>query len=823
MFRRITISISPRGSVAMLCLLMALNGSQAVAQKAPECGYVYPPAVQAGHETDVALGGYDFTPDMQFFVHDDRIELSVEGKPGEFIVPDPPYWFGEKGRQTAFPIPREIPAKIRVPQGHPPGLVRWQVANANGSSATGVVLISDSREIREDRFRNQPQNLGQLPVGVSGRLERIAEVDRYQFVSSLDGPITIELFGRQLGTNFNGVITVRDSENRLIADAADTQGLDTALTFSATKDTLYTVSLHDLDFRGNRAFVYRLVVRDGPRVVTTMPAAGQRGTTQSVRFVGYGVATGAPVPETTVRTVTFPSDPTKDTVRLNLETPLGSPAVVEIPLSDLPETVHDDSLPPGQPTVRGPAELSVPAAVTSILNAAGQAVWQWSSVSGEAWTVRACSREIGTGMDLSLKILDADGKPLGENDDQPGTPDAEVSFVAPADGMYRCVVSDVSGRTGHLLSVYRLVVQRQQPDFTLSTVQQVTVPAGGKSQLKVTAIRRGGHTAAIDIDVEGLPDGITVPDDAKIPEGKNEVKIPLAAADSVRAEATFIRITGTAGEGDSLLVRTAQAPAAGNLCPRDLSAAMVARPLFTTTLKPLFAVELKDRNRQRAVHRGTTYPAPFRIKREDGFSGEVMLQMAARQSRHRQGIRGPVLVVPADAEQALYPCFMPEWLETDRTTRMVVLGVAQQKDGQGHLRYVTRPADARVTMILEGALLSVSHEAPELTVTAGEPFRIPVRIQRSAKLQTPVTVRLSVPEELHGLVECRPPVLELPVSGDHGLLTVVTQQDSRIAGDWEFRVEASTRQDDRWPVASQTTVQVQFVDAATGDIATGEE
>ena len=38
----------------------------------------------------------------------------------------------------------------------------------------------------------------------------------------------------------------------------------------------YTISLYDLDFRGNRSFVYRLSLTPGPRVVAAIPAAGLR-------------------------------------------------------------------------------------------------------------------------------------------------------------------------------------------------------------------------------------------------------------------------------------------------------------------------------------------------------------------------------------------------------------------------------------------------------------------------------------------------------------------------------------------------------------------
>ena len=793
-------------AIACAGLLSLLTANPASAQKAPELGYVFPPAIRAGAATDVRLGGYDFTPDMQFFVHDDRVALEVLGPLGDFIIPKPPYWFGEKGRSSAFPIPREIPARIVVPSDCAPGWVRWQVANANGSSATAVFYVSHGLEALEDRYRDEPQSLHELPVGVSGRLERIAEVDRYQIQGKRDGPITVELFARRHGANFNGVLEIRNARGQLIADAADTEGLDTALTFAAKVNETYTVSLHDVDFRGNRAFVYRLAITPGPRVITTIPAVGQRGESCEVEFVGYGVSSGAAKLESTTRTITFPADPLRDVLRYQLETPHGIASPIEIPLGDLRNIRlaardHDEG---------NPVNLDAPCAVTSTLGASGSPAYTWNAKKGEAWSISAQSRSIGTDLDLSLSIRDASGKQLATNDDLPGTPDAGLQFKVPADGTYTCIVSDLSGRCGQRSSVYRLTLERRESTFSLSVPQQVSFPVPGKSQLQVKATRYGGHTGEIALEVRGLPEGVTVPNDLKIPAGKNEVKIPLEAARDAASQAALIQVIGSAKVGEESVTRVATSSAAGNLCPRDDRQKQASQVLLATTLQPQYSVELIDKNRQRAVHRGTTYPAPFIIKRDEGFDGDVILQMAARQGRHRQGIRAPRITVPAGTSEALYPCFMPEWLETDRTTRMVVLGVAKQADPQGNLRYVTKTANARITMILEGALLKVSHRAGELTISAGDEFQIPIEIARSTKLPKSVSIELVIPDELVGLVQSVPAITTLAPNQNKAALKIQTVPDSRLVGRWKLHVKATALQNGKWPTVSQTEVTVQF-------------
>src|SRR5262249_53508144 len=146
-----------------------------------------------------------------------------------------------------------------------------------------------------------------LPVTVSGRLLKNEEVDRYRFAATRSGPVTCELTARRLGTNFHGVVEVRERDGRLVAEAVDTEGNDAALTFAAQGGMEYTVGVRDIDHAGDRSYVYRLTVTPGPRVLAAIPAAGRRGETRLVEFVGIGVATGAARLESVRRQETFPA------------------------------------------------------------------------------------------------------------------------------------------------------------------------------------------------------------------------------------------------------------------------------------------------------------------------------------------------------------------------------------------------------------------------------------------------------------------------------------------------------------------------------------
>ncbi len=783
-------------------VVLWLTNSPLMAQ-APSLGYVYPPGARAGETVEVTLGGYDLTRDVDYFLHDDRAKMKVSGSLTAMLVPGPPYWFGGKGRSSALPLPREITATISLPAGLSRGPIHWQVANANGSSAMAVFYVGDGPEVLESRRRDEPQQLVSLPVTVNGRLERITEVDRYTFNAGVDGPVTIDLFARRLGADFHGALQVRDAAGRLLADVADTRGRDCATTVAVRKGQRYEIRVFDLDFRGNRAFVYRLEITPGPRVVACLPSGGQPGTTAAVTLVGFGLKTGAAKLESLSRRVTFPRVANDRRWFLHrVKTAHGETPPFVLLLDDLVETVGPEA---GQP------KLGPKSAVTATLATTGETdVYLLDAKAGRSVRLEVRSGQIGTRLDPLLRVLDDKQKQLAVSDDLPGTLDAGLDFKPPADGVYRVLVSNGTGRDGTPDAVYRLTARIPDPGFALTIPVGFSVPVGGKASLNVTATRSGGFADEITLAVTGLPGGVTVPGEIKIAKGKAAAKIELVAAKTSGTDAVFVGVTGTARINGQLLTVTARSVRGGDLAARDATAHFGRRLLLTRTLAAPVKLELIDRNRQRPVHRGTTYPAEFLVKRDAGYTGTVRLRMAAKQGRHRQGINAPIFLVPTATELVRYPCFMPEWLETDRTTRMVIHAVAEQKDATGRVRHIVKAANASVTMILEGALMKLSHRAGELTVKPGSRFRVPVRVARSAKFREDAVIRLDVPRPLAGLLKAEP--VKLSASASEAMLEVTTLPDPRLVGDWDLKITATAMQDGRWPAVSQTQIAVRIVE-----------
>jgi len=429
---------------------------------------------------------------------------------------------------------------------------------------------------------------------------------------------------------------------------------------------------------------------------------------------------------------------------------------------------------------------------------------------GDVWKLAAEARALGSLLDVSLRVLAPDGKELAKSDDLPDTTDAGLEYTVPADGEYTLVVNDLAGRHSAVPGVYRLSAQRSMPDFRLQAPQNLSVPLGGSTELVIKALRSGGFKDAIPLTFTGLPEGVTVPAGVAISAGAGEVKVPLRCAADVAVTASLAGITGTAVIDGEPVTRPVLAPAGGNLVPRSPDDERIPQLLVAVTMKPVCKVEPVDKDGGRRIHRGATYPAAVIVTRTEGFQGEVGLWMAARQSYTCMGITGPDMVVSPGVNRTAYPCFMPEWLETSRTSRMITVAVAKVADPRGNVRHLMTVMDGRITMAMEGALLKVTHRAEERTVRVGTSFRVPVKIARSPDLPLTVRVTLVLPEELQGLVQAEPLTLD-PGKSD-GEITFTTTAGTALLGDQILTLRATAMQPGDLAVVSEIQVPVLFTD-----------
>lgn len=683
------------------------------AQLSPSIGYMYPPGGQAGQTIEVSLGGYDWTPDMQVFVRHERIQLEIVGKPGPVVVPEPPYWFGKKARRSPYKLPRETKAKLTIPADVPPGVYKWQAANANGATSSGRFSVTAAPNQLESTAAVNV--IKTLPVCISGQIKRIREVDRFQFVAQTDGTVKSTLVASSIASPLRAVVEVRDATGKLVAEAADTAGGDLKIAFRARAGESYIAAVYDLDFSGDGSFVYQLTIATEPE---------------------------------------------------------NADAAVAIP-ADVAST------------------LSVPAVVAGVLETKHVADrYRMSGQVGEIWAISVSGEKTGSHVDPTVTVLDATGKEIQSSDDSEGSTDAQFEFSPPTAGEYEIVVSDLSGSSGSPAATYELSIQRSGPDFQLQIAELLAVRIGGNATIELKATRRGGFTEPIDIKFVGLPSGMRVVENLQIAAKQNSLKVEVKVDDKSAATAAMVSVEGQAVINERSFQRT------------------TAPMLMCTTIKPPFEIDAEGQDDVTKWPRGTTFPAPVLIARNPEFKGDILLEMTSEQGRHIQGISGPELRVGPTVSRVLYPVFLPEWLETTRTSRMVVNGVAQVADPQGNFRYSLSRQKTRMGFLPIGALLKISTE-PEIMYEPGTTLSIPVSIHRDASLNQSLKLTLvsegAEPSPFSAASQDYPQDLsrcEFGIDVDKGLIT---------NKEFALTIRATLMKDGEYPVVSETTVIISII------------
>lgn len=818
MMQRLSRSVSRMTRLVVVVLVAGGASGSWGQQQPPSIGYLHPCSVSPGGSTELTIGGYDWTPDMELFLRGGGGKFELVGPPSAVLIPDPPYWFGKKARRTPLPLPREFRAVLTLPADTPSGIVTWQAANANGATAIGKVWVDRLPKVIESAAHVTPQRLASLPVAVCGQIETIEQIDRYEFEATRSGPVTCELISRKLGSTMNGVVRVTDPSGKLVAEAVDSAGLDAKFTFGVTAGIRYTVAIHDLDFGGDRSFVYRLAIVPGARVTAAIPAAGRRGEKGSLELIGYGLATGEAKLESVTKEFSFPADPGLDHFAIDFETPCGLAEPFLLPLSDAIQIAASHGKAASDPASGAAAALpgvielpAIPVGVTAnFLTPDAEHHYRFTGKKGDRLAIRVLAQRIGSPLDPAVAVLDAKGQEKAQADDSPGSTDPELIFELPEDGTYTLVVTDATTKGGRADAIYQLAIAPDQPGFALRAAEQLNLAIGGKVSIDVQAERRGKFDAPIRVTLEGLPAGVTAPAEIVIPSGQSKVGVELNVAADAAADASLVSIVGESSVGESSVAQPSVSGAiGGGAITEDKSIRQGAEPMLVAlTIPSPIEIDAEGKDDVLKWPRGSTFPGPVLIERKGEFDGDVVLEMHSRQGRHVMGIAGPEVAVPPGVGRFLYPVHLPEWLETSRTSRMVVNGVVRVADPKGNVRHVLVKQKNRMGFLPIGALLKLSAVEPLISLSgSGDSAKsaqprivsIPLKVDRAESIRE---LDLTIELEPHPMFTAS----SITIDKSTGELSVPVRYDVTAPGEYELTFRATAWQGKDFPVISRASV-----------------
>jgi hypothetical protein len=191
--------------------------------------------------------------------------------------------------------------------------------------------------------------------------------------------------------------------------------------------------------------------------------------------------------------------------------------------------------------------------------------------------------------------------------------DSRIDFVAPSDGQYFLHLKDVRGMGGPDFA-YRLSIRETVPDYQLTaTPQNPNIPKGGRVPLTVSVDRLQGYEGPVEVEVKGLPAGVTAAP-AKIAAGEYSTVVVLSASADASADAPpgTMEIVGHATINGRDVARSA-----------NLSAMLEEQPLQLATIIPPPDVVVTTDTRQLSLEPGQQVTVTLHIERQNGYKGRV--------------------------------------------------------------------------------------------------------------------------------------------------------------------------------------------------------
>ncbi|MBU6174167.1 MAG: hypothetical protein KGQ60_10200, partial [Planctomycetes bacterium] len=122
--------------------------------------------------------------------------------------------------------------------------------------------------------------------------------------------------------------------------------------------------------------------------------------------------------------------------------------------------------------------------------------------------------------------------------------DSQLTFTAPKEGRYLIRVRDSRGLSGDSYT-YKLSIAARNPRFSIATeTKDMTLRPGSGTEFTITTERWDGLDGKIDLQLEGLPEGVECTKELSIEPGQiravGTVLLPSSIPDSLPKEFTFV-------------------------------------------------------------------------------------------------------------------------------------------------------------------------------------------------------------------------------------------------------------------------------------------
>lgn len=529
-----------------LILFLGIAGSAVAQQSYPMLMSLHPVAAQTGQTSEHEVNArYNLDGAYKIFV-------TGAGVTGEVVPPE------MKPDEKANDMPKgkrppkaKIKVKFTVAPDALPGVREFRIATPQGASTVGqLVIVKDPVIVEKDPNDSRPtaQEIT-LPATVCGTIEKGEDVDWYKFkveagtaLSFLVQSSRLQNKIHDLQVHSDPIITVRNASGTTLAQADNEFYADPCLRYKFEQAGEYFLEIRDVRYQGNVDWRYSIEINSRPLVTQVFPLAITPGAEGKLDLVGFQL----------------PTQPVSQ-LKVPMDTPEG-PMSVGVPMGDQlsnPVSLFASALPAvievgtenNTPETAQP--ITIPAGISGRIEAASDIdYYVFEAKKGDTISVEVIARRLQSSLDSVVRITNDKSGPYVENDDaRVGRLTVADSWIetwtAPADGKFYIEIRDLHLRGGPEF-VYFLKVTRTQPTFNLTLDSDKTIlTPGTNGTIFVRVERKFGFTGAVQLSIEGLPEGVTATA-GRILESGTDGCIILSAAANAPMSASNIRVIGTA-------------------------------------------------------------------------------------------------------------------------------------------------------------------------------------------------------------------------------------------------------------------------------------
>ncbi len=458
-----------------------------------------------------------------------------------------------------------LSVRFHIAPTAPAGIRDVRVATPRGVSTVGQLVVVDapvSNESADNDEVTKAQKVA-LPATLCGRIEKAEDVDFFAFQASQGEEYVFHVQCMRLQDRIHDlqqhadpILILRDAHGSVLAASDNECKGDPTFVHQFSQDGTYSLEIRDVRFQGNAFWEYSIEVSKPPLVVTTFPLGIAQQTATKVTPIGYGLKG---ISEVEVVAGALSSD-SMQTLRCSIKE--GDAREQAFAVTDLPliaESSADNN------TLPNAMACSFPSGINGKVELEGDVdYYSFDAKKGEKFSFELIARRLGSSLDSHLRLLDAKGNSLLVNDDlKIGKRTYSDSWIenwtVPADGKFYLEVRDLHLRGGESF-VYFLKATRSDPYFLLfADTDKTLVGPGTCGVLFVRAEKKNGFDEPIQLEVSGLPPGVTAHCGTILPGKGLDGCIVFEVAHDASPSVHSIRIRGTSQrkEGTSLVGLTA--------------------------------------------------------------------------------------------------------------------------------------------------------------------------------------------------------------------------------------------------------------------------